>query len=66
MKIQINTKFDIGDSVYHITPESDKGIILDIQYFVYTNTIRYYVTFGRAADAYDWYDESELSTSKVF
>lgn len=27
-----NNKFNIGDKVYHITPESDQGVALDCCY----------------------------------
>jgi hypothetical protein len=52
MIIRVETKFDIGDLVYHVTPDSDKGIILDIQYFACSKITRYYVAFGRLPESY--------------
>lgn len=64
MIIHKETEFNIGDSVYHITPESDMGIILDISYSVHYKLTKYYVTFGR--DSYDWFTEEELTRDKRF
>ena len=27
-----NRKYNIGDAVYHVTPESDKGIVINANY----------------------------------
>lgn len=58
-------KFNIGDKVYHITPESDLGVVLDAEYSLLNNRWRYVVTFGIKDSDYTYY-EHELSTSKVF
>lgn len=36
-------KFNIGDAVYHVTPESDKGIVIEIVYMFSTRTYVYTV-----------------------
>jgi hypothetical protein len=43
---RFETKYSIGDNIYHATPESDKGIIVDIQYNVLTGLVRYNIVFG--------------------
>ena len=62
--IQFNPKYNIGDKVYHITPESREGIILDISYNVVTNQISYLISIE--FDTQVWAIEMELSKSKVF
>jgi hypothetical protein len=39
-------RFNIGDEVYHITPESDKAIVLDINYSYAFNVNTYTVGLG--------------------
>lgn len=61
--IQINKpKFNIADEIYHISPGSGRGIILDISYSFRIERFRYRVTFGIGMD--DWYDEEELDRTK--
>ena len=40
-----NPKYTIGDRVYHITKESDEGIIIDATYSVRFRSWEYVVTF---------------------
>lgn len=58
-------KFNIGDRVYHITPESDMGVVLDAEYSLLNNRWLYRVTFSAVADALLYY-EHELSETKIF
>lgn len=58
-------KFKIGDVVYHITPGSDKGVVLDATYSLLTNRWLYRVTFGIRDNDYDYY-EHELVTTQTF
>jgi hypothetical protein len=51
-------KFKLLQEVYHITPGSGKGIILDITYYFSINAFKYYVTFGINNDA--WCVEEKL------
>lgn len=62
-KIEITSKYNLSDKVYHITPGSPKGTILDIQYFFATNMFKYYVTFGINNDA--WCVEEELTIKRT-
>ena len=39
-------KYNIGDKVYHVTPESPVGIILDIIYTYSDDSNDYVVTFS--------------------
>ena len=41
--IKFNTIYNIGDQVFHNTPESDRGIVVDIQYNVLSNIVSYRV-----------------------
>ena len=61
-----NPIFKINQEVYHITPYSDKGIIVDINYCVRTKQISYNVLFGRSIEDNIWCHEYELSENKVF
>lgn len=58
-------KFDIGERVFHITPESDCGVVIDIKYSYLTGLHEYLVTFGAHSESL-WYYEHELSKNKVF
>ena len=58
-------KFNIPDRVYHCTPESPVGVVIDAQYKLSTNKWEYQVTFG--PDSTDlWYMEHELSDHKIY
>jgi hypothetical protein len=56
-------KFHIGDRIFHITPESEVGVILDIRYCVKTGEILYLIALGFNNEV--WAIEEELSTSRV-
>lgn len=58
-------KFDIGDKVYHITPDSDLGIVLDCKYSMRFDIWTYTVTFSIDKDDMEFY-EDELSITKTF
>lgn len=57
-------KFKIGDWVYHVAPESDKGLILDIKYVYSSGKFEYLVSLGWADEKIVW--EEELSANKTF
>jgi uncharacterized protein (UPF0303 family) len=63
---QFEPKYKIGQNIWHITPESDKGIIVDISYKARTKEIMYNVIFGRGPDDDLWCHEFELIDSKQF
>ena len=56
-------KFRILDDVYHITPESPKGIVINITYNVASSEYTYQVTFS-ASDPAMYYYENELSRER--
>lgn len=56
--------FIIGQTIYHITPESGKGYIIDIRYNYKDNTHEYLVTWGPTVDG--WYFDTELSLELQF
>lgn len=58
-------KFEIGERVYHITPDSDPGVVLDCNFSMRENAWSYLVTFGPEKDSLFYY-EDELTTSKIF
>lgn len=58
-------KFNLLDTVYHCTPESPSGVVIDIAYYYATNHFEYRVAFS--ADVVSiWYSEHELSKQKKF
>lgn len=58
-------KFNIRDEVYHITPESPKGVVLDVRYSFLTGLYSYEVTFSAETASLE-YQEHELSETKNF
>lgn len=58
-------KFNIGDKVYHITPESEQGTVLEATYSLLNDKWQYRVTFGIKDSDYDYY-EHELSNTIQF
>jgi len=51
-------KFELNQQVYHITPGSSKGTVLDIAYYLSIKQYKYYITFGINNDC--WCVEQEL------
>lgn len=64
MERNIKTKFSIGQEVYHITPDSPKGIVIDIAYYFATNEVKYIVAWGHSDESF--YREIELTEHKTF
>jgi|WetSurMetagenome_2_1015567.scaffolds.fasta_scaffold1005993_1 hypothetical protein len=58
-----NAKFEIGQRIYHLTPESGVGIILNISYNVRTREIQYLIALGFNKEV--WAFEQELSNEKI-
>lgn len=58
-------KFSIGDKVYHVTPESDQGVVLDCRYSMREAGWSYIVAFGTERESLLYY-EDELSETKIF
>jgi len=59
-----NPKYAIGDRIYHITKESDEGVIVDATYSLRFRSWQYVVTF-KAGDSCSLY-EDEISLTKIF
>lgn len=58
-------KFNVGDKVYHITPESEQGTVLDASYSLLYDQWQYRVTFSIRDNDY-YYFEHELSDAIQF
>ena len=58
-------RFNIGDRVYHITPESPEGIVIDAKYSLLTQSWEYQVTFGPFTESL-WYYDIELMQNRTF
>jgi hypothetical protein len=46
MRYTFETYYNIGDIVYHVLPESDKGVVTGIIYDVVLDVVFYHVTFS--------------------
>ena len=55
--------YDIGNNVYHCTPESPMGIVISWRMY-YDGRYEYYVTWG--PNEGDWYTKNEIVRNKVF
>lgn len=58
-------KFNIGQRVYHVIPESECGVVINIKFDYLTGLHEYQVAFSASAESI-WYYEHELSTDKIF
>jgi len=65
MNVTFTCKYNIGEYVYHATPESDKGLIIDIHYSAIKG-VKYEVVFGRLGNDNVYCYEHELSKEKSF
>ena len=65
MRYQFQSQFEIGQRVYHNTPEGPGGTIIDISYSVTTNQIKYHLVWGPAPDDDVWCIAEELSHEKI-
>lgn len=61
----VSPKYKIGDYVFHITPESNQGVIIDISYSYLTGLHQYRVSFSPDNEGL-WYYEHELSNNRVY
>jgi len=58
-------KFNIGDEAYHVTKESPKGIIIDVEYKFNSNSFLYQVAFSFDASSM-WYYGHELTKQMTY
>lgn len=61
---KFETVFNINDDVYHVTPDSPVGVIIDIHYSVINNIVEYEVAFGHGNIIFC--KEHELNRDKRF
>lgn len=59
------SRFNVGDRVFHITPESPEGIVIDAKYSLLTSSWDYLVTFGPLQQSL-WYYDIELIEHRNF
>lgn len=59
----VDPKFQQGEDVFHVTPESPKGVVIDISYSLRTRRFSYLVTFC-ATEPSLWYYEEELTKDR--
>lgn len=59
-------EFNTLDKVYHFTPDSPEGTVLEWRYSSRNKTIIYNVSFGYRQEDDVWCDEVELTTQKTF
>jgi len=57
-------KYNIGDKVYHVTPDSEQGIVVNVIYYFKTDEFVYQVAVGWSGSYYC--DEKEISIEKTF
>jgi hypothetical protein len=66
MKIVIEFEYEIGDEVYHKTPDSPRGIIIAWRYHSGNKEPDYEVAFGYLSGDTVWCTVIELSNTKTF
>ena len=59
------SRFNIGDRVFHVTPESPEGIVIDARYSLQTGSWEYQVSFGPIDASLRYYDV-ELIEHRTF
>lgn len=52
-----NPKFNIGDKVFHISPDSPQGVVLDIIYYFKSETFNYMISWGHDYNSTVWEEE---------
>jgi hypothetical protein len=57
-------KFQIGDRIYHVTKESEQGVVIDVTYSLRTANWLYIVSFSPGSECSLY--EDEISESKIF
>lgn len=59
-----NPAFEITQKVFHVTPDSPQGVIVDARYLLFDKRWEYLVGFGPGQTLA--YYEHEISTNKTF
>ncbi|KKL55266.1 hypothetical protein LCGC14_2257110 [marine sediment metagenome] len=60
----MKNKYNIGDIVYHNSPDGPQGLIVDWKFQAYTGLYSYLVGWNEKES--NWYVDIELSITKVF
>jgi hypothetical protein len=60
----MDNRFNIGDEVYHVTPESDKGVVTEINYVFSSNKYVYTVSTSWSTEFIC--SEHELTENKMY
>jgi len=63
MTVTINTEHEIGDTVYHITPDSESGVVISWR-MQYKGEVEYLVSWSPQFSG--WYNGREISDSKTY
>lgn len=58
-------KYLINDRVYHILPDSESGVVINISYLFAERMYKYQVAFCATEESL-WYFEHELTTTKNY
>jgi hypothetical protein len=58
-------EFGVGDRVFHVTPESPEGVVIDARYSLLTGMWEYQVSFGPCEPSL-WYYDIELVHHRTF
>jgi hypothetical protein len=61
----IEIRFEPGERVYYMLPDSPAGIVLDWRYASDVGQIQYCVSFSHETESL-WYYEFELSETPIF
>jgi len=61
----IQPKFSIGDKVYHVTLDSEEGVVLDASYSMLRKRWKYLVTFGIRDNDSRYYEHELLSQRRI-
>ncbi len=59
-----NPKFNIGDRIFHVTRDSDEGVIVNAMYYIRQRNWTYTVTFSPGSE-HELF-EDEIMTSKIY
>lgn len=60
----MKAKYSINDEVYHVTPDSPLGVIIEMRYYYGSNKLEYLVVWSHIDSS--WCLEHELIKDKRF
>jgi len=66
MKATFEYEYNIGDEVYHKTVDSERGIVVDVNFSLWTEKVQYEVAFGARSGDCIWCKPEELCTEKQY